>query len=168
MFNRVFVVINPASGKPEPILNTLYQAFKETPIRWDVGVLQDDNLDELLKRAEGFGADIVAAYGGDGTQASVAGRLRGSGLPMAILPGGTANVMALELDIPTDLKEACGLLTAEAPLLHWRGKRATIKAEGAVPLEYDGEILEADRYEVEVLEQAVRVLEGPKGEKTPK
>jgi diacylglycerol kinase family enzyme len=39
----------------------------------------------------------------------VASGLAGTRIPMAILPGGTANVMALELKIPNDLVAACAL-----------------------------------------------------------
>jgi len=55
--------------------------------------------------------DALAVYGGDGTLTEAIGGLIGSDVPLIILPGGTANVMAKELGIPLDLKEACGLLS---------------------------------------------------------
>jgi len=61
--------------------------------------------------------DLVAAYGGDGTVMEVARALHGSNTPMAILPGGTANVMAKELDIPLDSQEAIRLLSAPDSIL---------------------------------------------------
>jgi YegS/Rv2252/BmrU family lipid kinase len=54
--------------------------------------------------------DLVTGYGGDGTQMEVANGLKGSGLPMAILPGGTGNAMAFELDVPRDLRQAAELI----------------------------------------------------------
>jgi diacylglycerol kinase family enzyme len=59
------------------------------------------------------GADVVAAYGGDGTVAEVGGALAGTGVPLAILPGGTANVMSVELGIPPRFGDACELMCAE-------------------------------------------------------
>jgi YegS/Rv2252/BmrU family lipid kinase len=55
----------------------------------------------------------VAAYGGDGTVMEVASGLIGSRVPLAIFPGGTANVLSLELGISSDLAEATALVCAE-------------------------------------------------------
>lgn len=52
------------------------------------------------------GASMVVAAGGDGTINSVANGLAGTGVPMAILPLGTANDFARELGIPRGLAAA--------------------------------------------------------------
>ena len=44
--------------------------------------------------------DRVIAVGGDGTIRMVADRLAGSGIPMAVVPVGTGNLLARNLDIP--------------------------------------------------------------------
>jgi diacylglycerol kinase (ATP) len=56
------------------------------------------------------GYDLVIAAGGDGTVGSVATQLVGSGLPLAILPLGTANDVARSLYVPMDVSQACGAL----------------------------------------------------------
>lgn len=48
------------------------------------------------------GAGLVVAVGGDGTVAALTGELAGSGIPLAIVPGGTGNVLASALGIPRD------------------------------------------------------------------
>lgn len=108
---RLEVIINPGAGQDRPILGTLNRIYRDTEIQWDVSITHraGDGY-KLARRAVTDGADIVAACGGDGTVKEVAAGLRGTGIPMAIFPGGTANVMAAELGIPTDLALAAGLL----------------------------------------------------------
>jgi len=72
-----------------------------------------DATEQARKAAEG-GADVVAAYGGDGTVAEVASGLIGTDVPLAILPGGTANAMSSELNIPQTLRPATELICAES------------------------------------------------------
>jgi diacylglycerol kinase (ATP) len=59
--------------------------------------------------------DVVVACGGDGTISEVACGLGGSSVPLAILPGGTSNVLARELAIPLDMAAAEELLFSGAP-----------------------------------------------------
>jgi len=57
------------------------------------------------------GIDLVIACGGDGTINEVAEALVGTPIPLGILPGGTANVMALELGLGLSLDKAAEKLT---------------------------------------------------------
>lgn len=60
--------------------------------------------------AAAAGYDVVAAYGGDGTMMEAADGLRNTDVPLALLPGGTANVMAIELGVPQALDHALALM----------------------------------------------------------
>ena len=51
-------------------------------------------------------ADLIAVYGGDGSVTEAASALIGSETPLAIIPGGTANVLSKELNIPQDTETA--------------------------------------------------------------
>ena len=113
MSKRIHVVINPAAGQPEPVLSILNSAFRPAGVQWDVSVTHEfgDATRQARRAAEG-GADIVVAYGGDGTVMEVANGLVGTEVALGILPGGTGNVLSIELDIPQALKEAARLLVS--------------------------------------------------------
>jgi YegS/Rv2252/BmrU family lipid kinase len=72
----------------------------------------EDRLDEVIARAEANGCTLVVAVGGDGTVSEVANELAGKNLPLGILPAGTGNLLAQELGIPLNLKQACQLVMA--------------------------------------------------------
>jgi len=57
---------------------------------------------EVLER----GADLIFVWGGDGTVQRCADALAGTGATLAVLPAGTANLLATNLGVPTDLKAA--------------------------------------------------------------
>jgi diacylglycerol kinase (ATP) len=58
-----------------------------------------------VQRALDEGAELVVAWGGDGTVQRCIDVMAGSGVPLAIAPAGTANLLATHLEIPTDLDE---------------------------------------------------------------
>ncbi len=112
-FKKLCVIINPAAGVDRPILGNLNTVLKDTGMKWDIEVThQAGDAQRLAKEAVAKGYDVVAAHGGDGTVMEVAYGLLGSNVPLAIFPGGTANVMASELGIATDLNAAIGLLVS--------------------------------------------------------
>src|SRR5260221_12051734 len=111
MYKRIHVIVNPAAGRDVPILGTLNKVFGEAGIDWDIFVTKEaGDARRLAKEAVTGGADAVAVNGGDGTLTEVASGLRGSNVPLAILAGGTANVMSIGLAIPNDLGPASPLL----------------------------------------------------------
>jgi len=112
--NRVHVIINPASGQDKPMLNVLNTVFREAGIDWDVFITKDaGDAERLAREAAKAGVDAVVVYGGDGTVTEAAAGLVGTEVPLAILPGGTANAIALALGIPTDLEAAAALLASD-------------------------------------------------------
>lgn len=110
-YKNIQVVINPASGNNEPMLNILNDVLKAFDATWDARIThKKGDAERLAREFAADGADLVMAYGGDGTQREVAKGLTGTGVPMCILPGGTVNALAVELGIPLQLAEAVQLV----------------------------------------------------------
>jgi len=110
-YKRIHVIVNPASGKNEPILNTLNDVFHPRGVEWDVSVTHKyGDARRFARQAVERGVDLVAGYGGDGTQHEVANALLGSGVPLGVLPGGTGNGFCREMGVPQTLREAAELL----------------------------------------------------------
>jgi YegS/Rv2252/BmrU family lipid kinase len=70
---------------------------------------------EIVRSFLKKGLDLVVVCGGDGTISEAACGLEGSEVPLAVLPGGTSNVLARELQIPLDFDAAEELLQDGLP-----------------------------------------------------
>jgi YegS/Rv2252/BmrU family lipid kinase len=62
------------------------------------------------------GCDLIVAAGGDGTINEVANGMLHSSVPLAILPGGTANVLAREMRVPLRLERAAAQIPEFLPV----------------------------------------------------
>ena len=62
-----------------------------------------------VKRARDAGAELLFVWGGDGTMQRAIDALAGSDTALAILPAGTANLLATNLGIPQDIEEAVAI-----------------------------------------------------------
>jgi YegS/Rv2252/BmrU family lipid kinase len=111
MIKKVHIVINPAAGQPQPILNQINDVFYPAGVLWSVSITRESgDATRFARQAIADGAEAVGAYGGDGTVMEVARAVQGGHVPMAILPGGTANLMSVELGIPKDLTQAAQIM----------------------------------------------------------
>lgn len=114
----IHVIVNPAAGKNTPVLAMLDSVFRPSGIPWRVSITQyAGDARTQAQEAVRDGAEVVAAYGGDGTVVEAASGLLGSDVPLAVLPGGTANVVAQEMRIPLDLTEAAILATRQTSVV---------------------------------------------------
>src|SRR5664279_2229862 len=109
---NIRVIINPAAGRGESVLPVINLSMKEAGIKWHASITHEaGEAIKFAKVAVKEGVDALAVFGGDGTLMEAISGLMGSGVPLVILPGGSANIMAKELGIPQDLKEACALMS---------------------------------------------------------
>lgn len=106
-FKRISVIINPVSGRAQPVLSVVNRVFADHRVQWKAFVTYADvDISQTVEEALAFSPDLIAVYGGDGTISSVASILVDHSIPIAVLPGGTANVLAVEFGIPFNLEQA--------------------------------------------------------------
>lgn len=109
---KLLFIINPGSGSHNIDLKDVISThFKEKEIEIDLFELPDDcSLEKIKSKISDSGADKVIAVGGDGTLKLVAECLLNTETPIGIIPAGSANGMAKELGVPTDITKALNLL----------------------------------------------------------
>ncbi|RLJ77657.1 diacylglycerol/lipid kinase family protein [Pedobacter alluvionis] len=109
---KLLFIINPGSGSHDlnlkEVISTYFEA-KNTEI--DLFELPKDcSLEKIKERIKSSKADRVVAVGGDGTLKLVAECMLHTETPIGIIPAGSANGMAKELGIPTDIELALAIL----------------------------------------------------------
>jgi len=107
--SQAAVVLNPTKlDDDEAFRTSVRRAMDDHGYReplWLETTPEDPGLGQA-KSAVSAGVDLVLACGGDGTVAACAEGVTGTGVPLAIIPLGTGNLLARNLGIPTGLEEA--------------------------------------------------------------
>lgn len=103
---RYHIVFNERSGAAIG-LKLVGDALRERCACWGaIELTSEDRLEMAIARALESDADVIVSAGGDGTATALAGALAGSRKALALLPLGTANVLARDLSIPLELDAA--------------------------------------------------------------
>lgn len=107
---KVAVVAHAAKmldgGLPE-LRRVLEAEDVENPLWYEVPKAKKAS--EQVERALDEGAQVVFAWGGDGTVRRCVEVLSGAEAALAVLPAGTANLFATNLGIPADIEEAVAI-----------------------------------------------------------
>lgn len=112
MHKKITIIINPGAGKKDSILWSLNNAFHKKDIEWGIKLTHGKgDAFKLARNVLKNRPKYLAVYGGDGTVAEVAKALYKSATSLFIIPGGTNNVIAKELNIPTEVDQALALFT---------------------------------------------------------
>lgn len=108
------LIFNPVSGQGNPGYDlALIKRLLEPQVQVNVIFTSPDRSPAAQTReALTQNPDVVIASGGDGTVSAVAGVVLKSGIPLGIIPRGTANAFATALGIPSAIQGACGTILA--------------------------------------------------------
>lgn len=98
---RPVAILNPAAKGFERTVALLNAEARRMgcPLPVVLRTTREDFGRAQANRALALGADLVIAGGGDGTVRAVASQLRGTGVEMAVIPLGTANIFARNLGL---------------------------------------------------------------------
>ncbi len=113
-YGRIALFQNLASGslKPESHRRVLERLESIGDSVLEVTVEPALNLAARAAEIAGEKYDLVVVAGGDGTVREVAGALVQTDIPLAIVPLGTFNNLALSLKLPADTDAVCDLIEA--------------------------------------------------------
>jgi YegS/Rv2252/BmrU family lipid kinase len=122
---RVLVIVNPAAGgwRRAGRLARLVAALRHRGC--DVEVRHAEPADgetERLAREAAPDVDVIVGAGGDGTLNAIANGIAGSATPFAVLPLGTANVLAREIGLPRQAERQAELIAAGTARPVWPGQ----------------------------------------------
>lgn len=117
---RVHAILNRKAGtligtSPESFAEKLTGAFRNAGHEVTVDIAAPDAIEDRLKEAAGKGYDAILIGGGDGTVNTAARVLMGSGTALGILPLGTMNRLAQDLNMAVDLDSAATQLAVSEP-----------------------------------------------------
>lgn len=108
-----YVILNANAGTANAIGMTaeiLYALFQANGLKAIIDDQSERALSERIAHALTSDAQIIVAAGGDGTITALASALVGTEKTLAILPLGTVNALARDLNVPFDLPAAVAAL----------------------------------------------------------
>jgi diacylglycerol kinase (ATP) len=108
------LIVNPAagSGRRRPQLDEARRIFRAAGIETELQETTSAGAaTSLARRAVEQSRQLVIVCGGDGTVNEAVNGLARSQVPLAVLPAGTANVLAKELSLPWNLPRAAECIT---------------------------------------------------------
>ena len=119
---RMLIIVNPyATTVSDRLRNLVVYALQGRFEVEAVSTEAQNHATEIGREAQDGGYDVVVAFGGDGTLNEVANGLAGTDLPVAVLPGGSTNVVCRTLGIPNDVVDATEHLLSLAD--DWQPRR---------------------------------------------
>lgn len=114
MLKKVVFIVNPIFGinrNPDKIIQWIHDLWKDSGIEYEV--FKTDHRghgSELARNAVARKIDMVVAVGGDGTINEIGQELLGKNIALGVVPAGSGNGFARNMNIPLDQKTAIAAL----------------------------------------------------------
>lgn len=108
--DRLLVIANPANRRNIRRVIAALRAAAPEGVNIDVRITSRAGEARELAQRHAPGARLIIAVGGDGTVAEVASAVIDQEIPLAILPGGSTNIIARELRIPVRSQDGAALI----------------------------------------------------------
>ncbi|MEM9804495.1 MAG: methylglyoxal synthase, partial [Cyanobacteria bacterium P01_D01_bin.56] len=117
-----YLLFNPVAGQGNPDRDlalirqilapqlNLHTIFTQPDV--DVIAQAKDAIATIQANQTEDDSGFIIASGGDGTVSAIAGATMGTGIPLGVIPRGTANAFSVAMGIPTDLQQACEAIAA--------------------------------------------------------
>ena len=115
--NHILLIVNPISGNTDKneLIDTVRKETDKRNLSMAIykttGNNDDDSIEKLI---DTFDPDRILVAGGDGTIRQVADILKGHNIPIGIIPAGSANGLAVNLEIPKTLPEQLEVALGES------------------------------------------------------
>ena len=137
--HNALLIVNPNAGRMRSSeskrLDSARRILERDGIATDLAPTDGPGAATAIAReAVAAGRQMVIACGGDGTFNEVVNGLAGSRVPLALLPAGTANVLAKELSLPWKIERAAALVSGSR--LRRIALGLAISGEGDTPPRY--------------------------------
>ncbi len=118
MANSIEVILNAHSGeqRSKEMCEILARLFKEAGRTFHISVTTGEKIARIAQEKAESDCDIMVAGGGDGTICGVAEAALKTGKLVGVLPLGTFNYFAKNLDIPLDLEDAARVILEGTPV----------------------------------------------------
>jgi YegS/Rv2252/BmrU family lipid kinase len=113
---KTFVVVNPVAGvqQAETVREKIQFALQAHDITFEIyETSHKTDVRQIVQDAVQQGFELFLAAGGDGTLSGVVSGLVDTHIPLVIIPTGTWNALARNLDIPLQIDQALELVFQE-------------------------------------------------------
>ncbi len=144
MPRRVLVIFNPHAGRRGRAAVRLRRVVAEIERLGCSAVVRTTGATGDAERLAGDaepGFDLIVAAGGDGTVNEVANGVWRAGRPFAVLPLGTANVLANEIGLPRRPAELAAVIADAVPQPIWPGRIGDRLFVAIAGIGFDAEVI---------------------------
>ncbi len=115
--SRVLLIANPIAARTTDVTRQRVVEYLASA-GWQVEVAVTTTAGdarEMASQGVASGVDAIAVFGGDGTTMQAVAGMVGSGVPLALIPGGTGNLLAGNLRLPSNPIRAARVLVSGRP-----------------------------------------------------